>query len=312
MNPSLSPDPTTDPHSDALRVTPEDVRWPLNNVELAGLHWAAKEANPDGPPILMLHGWLDNCLTFYRLAPALRSVSGLWALDHAGHGHSGHRPAGQSYMLADYVADLAEVIDVHFSEHEQVDLVGHSLGGIVAMLYAASFPEKVRRLVMIDSLGPISKEPDEAVSQLRRGIRKRMSGSGASVAYPSLDAAAELRTGGRNPLSMDVARVLLSRNMVQGPDGWRWRTDARLRHPSTTMFTESQVMAFVRSVEAPTLLIRAEHGLLASFERWQKRFDALGHVRCLDIDGGHHCHLDGDITPVEEGIRAFLAEGSNQ
>ena len=74
------------------------------------------------------------------------------------------------------------------------------------------------------------------------------------------------------------------------------------------MFTEEQVMAFVHSVTAPTLLVRAEHGLLASFDRWQKRFDALENVRCLDIDGGHHCHLEGDIAPVEEGIRCFLKE----
>jgi pimeloyl-ACP methyl ester carboxylesterase len=302
MNPS--PDVLCDPQTNF-----REVRWPLKQLTLAGLHWSAEGSAPKVPPILMLHGWLDNSLTFFRLAPGLQSLADVWALDHAGHGCSGHRPPGQSYLLADYVADLAELIESHFADHEQVDLVGHSLGGIVSMLYAAAFPEKVRKLVMIDSLGPLSKAPEEAVGQLRRGIRKRLTGSGASAVYPALEEAARLRTGGRNPLSADVAQMLLSRNMEQSADGWHWRTDSRLRHPSTMMFTEDQVMAFVRSVTAPTLLIRAEHGLLASFERWQKRFDALEHVRCLDVDGGHHCHLDGDITPVENGIRCFLKEG---
>lgn len=302
MNQSLSPDLLSDTESDF-----REVRWPLKHLTLAGLHWSGGDTTAKRPPVLMLHGWLDNSLSFYRLAPRIRSLGDVWALDHAGHGLSSHRPLGQSYLLADYVADLAELIDTHFDHHEQVDLVGHSLGGIVAMLYAATFPEKVRRLVMIDSLGPLSKAPDEAVGQLRRGIRKRLSGSGASAGYPSLEDAASLRTRGRNPLSVEVAKVMLSRNLEQGPGGWHWRTDPRLRHPSTMVFTEEQVMTFVRSVEAPTLLIRAEQGLLASFERWQKRFDALANVRCIDIDGGHHCHLDGDITPVEEGIRTFLA-----
>lgn len=302
MNQSLSPDLLSDTESDF-----REVRWPLKHLTLAGLHWSVGDTTAKHPPVLMLHGWLDNSLSFYRLAPRIRSLGDVWALDHAGHGLSSHRPLGQSYLLADYVADLAELIDTHFDNHEQVDLVGHSLGGIVAMLYAATFPEKVRRLVMIDSLGPLSKAPDEAVGQLRRGIRKRLSGSGASAGYPSLEDAASLRTRGRNPLSVEVAKVMLSRNLEQGPGGWHWRTDPRLRHPSTMVFTEEQVMTFVRSVEAPTLLIRAEQGLLASFERWQKRFDALANVRCIDIDGGHHCHLDGDITPVEEGIRTFLA-----
>lgn len=303
MNQSLSPDLFSESEADF-----QEVRWPLKHLTLAGLHWRAKGDGTGSTPVLMLHGWLDNSLTFYRLAPGLRSIGDLWALDHAGHGFSGHRPEGQSYLLADYVADVAELIETHFGDHDQVDLVGHSLGGIVSMLFAAAFPEKVRKLVKIDSLGPLSKAPEEAVGQLRRGIQKRLTGSGASVAYPSLEDAARLRTRGRNPLSEGVARVMLSRNLVQGDDGWRWRTDPRLRHPSTMMFTEEQVMAFVRSVTAPVLLVRAEHGLLASFERWQKRFDELGHVRCLDIDGGHHCHLDGDITEVEEGIRSFLQE----
>ena len=182
MNQSLSPDLLSDSESDF-----REVRWPLKHLTLAGLHWPASEAGSGDTPVLMLHGWLDNSLTFYRLAPTLRSLGNIWAMDHAGHGYSDHRPEGQSYLLADYVADLAELIETHFADHDKVDLVGHSLGGIVSMLYAAAFPEKVRRLVMIDSLGPISKAPEESVSQLRRGIRKRLSGSGASTGYPSLD-----------------------------------------------------------------------------------------------------------------------------
>lgn len=303
MNHSLSPD-LIDDTDQGFR----EVRWPLRHLSLAGLHWPASGSSPGSTPVLMLHGWLDNSLTFYRLAPGLSAVADLWAIDHAGHGLSEHRPQGQSYMLADYVADLAELLETHFAGHEQVDLVGHSLGGIVALMFAGAFPEKVRRLVMIDSLGPLSKAPEEAVGQLRRGIGKRLTGSGAGKTYASLDDAAGLRSRGRNPLSPEVARVMLSRNLVAGPDGLRWRTDPRLRHPSVMMFTEEQVLAFVAAVTAPTLLIRAEHGLLANFDRWQTRFETLGNVRCLDIDGGHHCHLDGDVTPVEEGIRSFLTE----
>ncbi|MFW5823838.1 MAG: alpha/beta fold hydrolase [Marinobacter sp.] len=303
MKLSTSPGPLTDPDAGF-----REVRWPLRHLTLAGLHWPASGHASSAPPVLLLHGWLDNSLTFYRLAPGLRSAGNLWAIDHAGHGHSGHRPEGDSYMLADYVSDLAELLETHFADHDQVDLVGHSLGGIVGLLFAAAFPEKVRRLVMIDSLGPISKAPEEAVGQLRRGIRKRLTGSGASRTYGSLDEAARLRARGRNPLSPEVARVLLSRNLTETGDGLRWHTDPRLRHPSVTGFTEEQVLAFAAAVTAPTLLVRARHGLLASFDRWQKRFETLKKVQCLDIDGGHHCHLDGDIAPVEEGIRVFLTE----
>ncbi|SFR46567.1 Pimeloyl-ACP methyl ester carboxylesterase [Marinobacter daqiaonensis] len=303
MNQSFLPTGLSGPDADC-----RDIQWPLKSLTLAGLHWPCSRPEGKTTPVLMLHGWLDNCLSFYRLAPRLRDTGDLWAIDHAGHGLSGHRPPGHSYLLADYVSDLAELLETHFPEHESVDLVGHSLGGIVALMFAGAFPEKVRRLVMIDSLGPLSKAPEEAVGQLRRGIHKRLTGSGQSAGYASVDEAARLRGRGRNPLSPEVAKVMLSRNLEQGSGGLRWRTDPRLRHPSVMMFTEEQVMAFVESVTARTLLIRAEHGLLANFDRWQDRYNALPDVRSLDIDGGHHCHLDGDISPVASGIRSFLAE----
>lgn len=130
------------------------------------------------PPVIMLHGWLDNSLTFSQIGPELAQVSSLYAVDMAGHGHSGHRPPGQSYQLMEYVADIAELIETYFCGSDQggkVDIVGHSLGGIVGSLYAAAFPERVRKLVMIDSLGALSRPISETIPQLRKSINKRIS-----------------------------------------------------------------------------------------------------------------------------------------
>ena len=252
----------------------------------------------------MLHGWLDNSLSFARLAPELTSFGDVWALDMAGHGLSDHRPEGQSYLLADYVADLAELLDTHFES--PVDLVGHSLGGIVAMLYTAAFPEKVRRLVMIDSLGPITKSPEETVSQLRKGILKRLSGSGKSAGYPTIDDAAAARTGGRNPLSPEVARLLVSRNLKTSGNGYEWCTDPRLRHPSMMVFAEQQALACLEAVETRSLLLRAADGLLGDRSRWETRLGAMPGLTEVVISGSHHCHLDGDTGPVSRAIKAFL------
>ncbi len=303
MTISLSPGPL--PEADRLF---SEVRWPLRHLTLAGLHWPAAPNATGERPVILLHGWLDNSLSYVRLAPELTGLGPVWAVDHAGHGHSDHRPQGQSYLLVDYVSDVVELLETHFANYETVDLVGHSLGGIVAMLVAGAFPEKIGRLVMIDSLGPISKAADEVVSQLRRSIQKRLSGSNAGNTYANLEEAARLRTRGRNALSEETAMMLVSRNLTEGPDGLRWRTDPRLRHPSVMMFTEDQVMALVKAVAAPTLLIGARNGLLTNPERWQPRFDALNNVKRIDAEGGHHCHLDGDVTAVNEGIRSFLSE----
>jgi pimeloyl-ACP methyl ester carboxylesterase len=253
----------------------------------------------------MLHGWLDNSLTFTRIAPELAKLSSLHAVDMAGHGHSGHRPPGQGYLLLDYVADIAELIEEHFRDGK-VDIVGHSLGGIVGALYAAAFPERVRRLVMIDSLGALSRSVSETVPQLRKSIKKRIAGSGKPAIYPDVVAAAKVREGGLSPLSHEAALTLIPRNLKPEGDGYGWRTDSRLRHPTALMMTEEQVVASLKAIQAPTLFVRANEGLLANRKGMDNRADAVPHLQTVDVPGGHHCHLDGDTRPVADAVKNFL------
>ncbi|MGF2685426.1 alpha/beta fold hydrolase [Marinobacter sp. DUT-3] len=292
----------------AVDASCEEINWPLRNIELAGLHWPAADGQSDSCPILMLHGWLDNSLTFAHLAPELCAERDVYAVDMAGHGHSGHRPDGQSYLLMDYVSDLAELVERHFGDcpDHQVDLVGHSLGGIVCVLYAAAFPEHVRSLVMIDSIGPISRPPEDTIPQLRKAIKKRMTGSGKSVVYPDIETAAKAREGGLSPLSPEAAMTLIPRNMRDVGEGHVWRTDPRLRHPSIMMLEESQVLACLHKVTTRTLFIRAEDGLLSHRKGWEPRLKAISRMETVTVPGGHHCHFDGDVTPVSHAIRTFI------
>ncbi|MFN2361793.1 MAG: alpha/beta fold hydrolase [Marinobacter sp.] len=289
------------------RAEHREINWPLKHITLAGLHWPAASTTDDRP-ILMIHGWLDNALSFARLAPELAGRRDVYSLDMAGHGHSGHRPPGQGYLLMDYVADLAELVETHFRKDpdDQVDLVGHSLGGIVSVLYAAAFPERVRRLVMIDSLGPISRKPEEMVGQMRKAIEKRMTGSGKHVVYPDLQSAAKARQGGMIPLSREAADMLIDRSMESKGDGYVWRTDSRLRHPSMIMMDEAQVEACLGHVVTPTRFLKAENGLLAQRPELVSRTKAIASLDLVSVPGGHHCHLDGDIGPVVDAVRGFL------
>lgn len=282
--------------------------WNLRNIRLAGLTWPARKGAASRVPVIMLHGWLDNALTFARLAPVLAETAEVHCVDMAGHGHSGHRPAGQSYQLMDYVGDLAELVDAHFAEAGggRVDLVGHSLGGIVCSLYAAAFPEKVRKLVMIDSLGALSYPVEQTIPQLRKSIAKKITGSGRQLVYPDLASAARAREGGVSPLSHDAALTLIPRNLKASGDGYVWRTDARLRHPSPLIMTEHQVLASLQAIRTPTLFVRADKGLLASRSGLEKRMEAVPGLQTVCVPGGHHCHLDGDTRPVASTIEHFL------
>lgn len=286
-----------------------EMHWPLDNITLSGLTWPNSSEESSRPPAILLHGWLDNAMSFARLAPLLAENTTVHAVDMAGHGHSGHRPPGYSYWLMDYVGDLSELVERHFPESERypLDLVGHSLGGIVCALYAAAFPERVRRLVMIDSLGALSRPARETIPQLRRALQKRRAGSAAPAVYPDVQSAARIREGGLSPLSPEAARTLVPRNMRTEAGGFIWRTDARLRHPTPLMMTEEQVGASLSAIQTPTLFVRAEEGLLVSRGGLDSRADLVPNLETVDVPGGHHCHLDGEVTPVAETINRFLA-----
>ncbi|MBW4933337.1 alpha/beta fold hydrolase [Marinobacter sp. F4206] len=296
--------------SEAIKSTAgfRESEWPLRNLSLAGVTWPARSDEAVKRTVLLLHGWLDNSLTFIKLAPELTGLANVHAIDMAGHGQSGHRPGGQSYLLMDYVADLAELVETHFSDsgETRVDLVGHSLGGIVCALYAAAFPEKVGKLAMIDSLGAISRSVEETIPQLRRAIKKRLAGSGRQTVYPDIQAAAKAREGGLSPLSPEAALTLIPRNMKAEAGGYVWRTDPRLRHPSPLMMNEDQVIESLKAIVTPTLFVRADKGLLAFREGLDERREVINSLEIAHVPGGHHCHLDGDTRPVAEAIRNFL------
>lgn len=285
-----------------------EARWPLQHITLAGLDWPARPEGITRPPVLMLHGWLDNAMTFARLAPLLTGGAALHAIDMAGHGHSGHRPPGTGYWLMDYVADLSELVERHFPESERfpLDLVGHSLGGIICALYAAAFPERVRRLVMIDSLGALSRPARETIPQLRRALLKRRNGSAPAAVYPDIPTAARIREGGLSPLTPEAATTLVPRNMKPSGEGYVWRTDPRLRHPTALMMTEEQVRASLGALKVPSLFVKAKEGLLASRDGTDSRADLIENLLTIQVPGGHHCHLDGEVAPVANAVNRFL------
>lgn len=265
----------------------EEVRFSLPHVELAA-HVFGPE---DGIPVIALHGWLDNAMTYARLAPKLAGLR-IVALDFAGHGHSAHYAAGSSYSMWEYAEDVIRVADQ--MGWQRFSLLGHSLGAIISVLLAASMPERIERLALIDGLIPYTGEADSAPQRLGDALRARLAlHHKQKPVYADIERAVEVRMKGVVAVSREAAEFLAQRGLEPVPGGYTWRTDIRLTLPSLMRLTLAHAEQFVRSVRCPTCLVLAEQGHAAV----EPRIASILEGTAFDVQrrpGGHHLHLNDE------------------
>ena len=273
-----------------------------SRLELAGFTNGKRE----GRPIIALHGWLDNAASFSPLASYLEFDRPLYALELPGHGHSQHRPASAQYHLVDNTLDVLAFVD-SLCENGDFDLVGHSLGGIVATLVAASVPERVRHLVLLDSLGPLTDDIENVLPQLKKAVSRAAALRNSKLnVYPSKEVAAKARMAGVGKISLEAARTLVDRGVREVEGGFIWSSDPRLLEPSLIRFSEAQVKAIMEGIECPVQLIVGEDGYFRQYEAISKRLAYIKNLEQHRVAGGHHFHMEGDIEQTAEIINAFL------
>lgn len=269
-------------------------------VKVSG--WRTGEG--EGERVLSTHGWLDNANSWKPVASLVQGLD--WAsFDFPGHGRSGHVARGETYHFVDNVETVQDV--ANSLPWAQFSLVGHSMGGSMALMFAAAYPNRVNRLVLVDSLGPITAAADTATAQLRSSLNSRRRSRVARIStYPERITLRERMQRGNSALTDEAAETLLERNAMVEPDrGWRFSYDRRLRDVSAYRFTEEQVLDLIRNVRCPTLLLRASHGTVLRDGPLDERIAAFQNIEVLDVEGSHHVHL---VQPekVVQPIMDFL------
>lgn len=269
----------------------EEIRLSLPHIELAAHCYGP----PQGRPVLALHGWLDNAMTFARLAPKLSGLR-IVALDFAGHGHSGHRTEGASYQLWDYALDALLVAEQ--LGWQRFSLLGHSLGAIVSVLLAGALPDKIERIALIDGLIPYTGEAEDAPQKLGEALLAQIAlRDKRKPVYRTTDQAVEVRMHGVGKVSREAAELLAVRGLEPIPGGYTWRTDARLTLPSPLRLTQAHALSFLRHIACPACLILAEQGMLVHERQFQDLLPSLAFETHI-LPGGHHLHLDDDAGAV--------------
>jgi pimeloyl-ACP methyl ester carboxylesterase len=254
------------------------------------LHYA-DWGNPDAPPLLLVHGGRDHGRSWDWAAQELRTDWHVIALDQRGHGDSQWAPDG-NYMTMNLVYDVAQLI--HQLDLAPVTIVAHSMGGNVCTRFAGLYPDKLRKLVSIEGLGPspaMRAEMDAKpyADRVRDWIdQKRGAAARLPRRYATIEEAYARMKSENKHLSDEQARHLTIHGVNRNEDGtWTWKFDPHLNFWSPFDIPQAQVEELWGAITCPTLLLYgadswasnpAKDGRVAHFKTAEViEFEKAGH-----------------------------------
>jgi len=263
-----------------------ELRFDIPGLELSALAWG----EPDAPPLVAIHGWLDNAASFALLAPRLAERFHVIAIDLPGHGHSQHLPPSTVYQHADYVRAI--LASVEALALPRFHLLGHSLGAGVATMLAIAAPERIRHLALIEGLGPLGDDGSRTLDRYREAMASGGGNHRPLRVFGSIDEAVEVRAA-VSGLDATLARPIVERGLREVIGGYSWRSDPRLSKPTAIRLAETQVMSLLLGLAAPTsLLLARPHAPYLEPEALQVRIDCVADIAVTHMEGGHHLHLE--------------------
>lgn len=266
---------------------------------------ALRSGDPNGPKVLALHGWLDNAASFFPLAEHLPQLD-LVMPDLPGHGRSAHIGPGAEYtggVAVNAVLDIADALG-----WQRFSLLGHSMGAGVASLVAASSPQRIERLVVVEALGGLAETVERTAARWREAIAAARALPGKRLRVFA-DLAAPVRARMQaNQLSEAAARLLVERGVRPVEGGYVWSSDPRLTLPTPQRLDEAQISRLVADIECPTTVIYADPPQSYFPEPLRtQRVGLLPKGTLHVIAGTHHLHME-DPAAVAAAIGDFFVD----
>ena len=274
--------------------------------ELQGLrlHYADR-GNADAPLLLLVHGGRDHCRSWDAMARALQRHFHVVAPDLRGHGDSDWARGG-SYSLTEYVYDLSRL--VRSVAAEGVTIVGHSMGGMVGLIYSGTFPDQVASLVVLDGVtvlpGTKTAAANERIAKWI-GQLDKLEGREPRRYRTIGEAAAQMRM--RNArLPKELANHLATHGVRQNEDGtYSWKFDPYQRVMAPHRLSADDHVSLWSRITCPTLLLQAKESFLES-SKTTNLASYFPSARAKVIAGAGHWLQHDKPDEVLFAIRTFL------
>jgi len=280
-----------------MTMTPfgQDKFIAINGLQLHYVEWGT----PGNPSLVLLHGFQSNAHTWDTFSQAMADTYHVLALDQRGHGDTSWAPDGD-YAPTASVSDIASFITA--LRFAPTVVIGHSMGGRHAAMIGAEHPEKVKKVVIVDTAAEFSP-----------ATRNQQPATEAPPQPETFDTFEEVVQNGikQYPLTPEAElRHANYHNLYRGADGkWHWRWDINLlqwrrrnRSPHGDLYT------YLQRIPCPTLLIRGQRSPLLTPEVAEKMIQALPNGRTVEIVHAAHT-VNADNAPEFNAVTAaFLKE----
>ncbi len=272
--------------------------------------WDGTVANAALAPLILVHGWMDVAASYQFMIDAFSDAFAagrtIIAPDWRGFGQTGSAAAGEradNYWFPDYLADLDFLLD-HYVKDQPVDLIGHSMGGNIAMIYAGVRPGRIRRLVNLEGFGLPASKPAKAPTRYAKWMDELKSlqrGEMDLKAYDEVSGVAR-RLMKTNPrLSPDKAGWLAS-HWAQPDASGKWKILGEPGHKITSanLYRADETLEIYKCITAPVLAVEALDDSLGKWYEgsytladYHERLKLVADAKVAVIaDAGHMLHHD--------------------
>jgi len=220
-----------------------------------------------------------------------------------GHGDSPLLGGASMPQIARRIAQFCAV-----RGHDLIMLVGHSMGGTISFLYAGTFPERVRKLVLVEGIGPIAMQFVDSPPRMERWLAEVKALSHRKIVeYPTLEKAAE-RLRRKNPRLKPELALELARSAMKLTEGgkWVWKFDPLHRTAAPHTFYSRQAVEFFRRIECPVLLVNGKESRQTARADQEERINAISDLTQAEVEAaGHMIHHDNPER-LAEVVAKFL------